>query len=275
MLVIRTLLNSIRKHGVRHAVAKIIFEAYWSVCKLFRLGSVRTIYGPRMASQFDDRTFVFSVRGAYGFVLSDFLIGMRQPFVLLDIGANQGLYSLIAAFNPWCRKAIAFEPVRKTYGLLQDNIRLNRLGHVVPVNAAVSDRDGPLQISVEAGHSGTASLSHRLDRGAAQTISCLSAESLSRLLENELALVRGDSNEAPFIVVKIDTEGHEPTVLEQLQRTSIWPQVGVLFFEVDERWFSGSAIVAVLEEQGFSVAYRSPGAVEHYDVMMRRNPRFL
>lgn len=244
---------------------------YWRLCQVAQVRNIRTVYGPRMTSQFDDRTFVFSARGAYGFVLSDFLKGLRQPFVFLDIGANQGLYSLIAAFNPWCRKAIAFEPVRKTYGLLQDNIRLNRLVHVVPVNAAVSDRDGPLEISVEAGHSGTASLNHRLDRGATQTITCLSADSLTRLLGKELARVGGGSNDAPFIVVKIDTEGHEPTVLEQLQRTSIWPQVGVLFFEVDERWFSGAAVVAALEKEGFTVTYRSPGAIEHYDVMMRRH----
>jgi len=270
-----TLINSIRKHGVRHTLKKVIFQGYWWACKLRRPASVSTIYGPRMTSQFDDRTFVFSAQGAYGFVLSDFLHGLRQPFFFLDIGANQGLYSLIAAANPKCKKAIAFEPVRRSHGLLQDNIRLNKFGNVVPVNAAVSDRDGSLEISVEPGHSGTASLNHRLARGVTQSISCMSAESISRLLENELAGVRANPSQAPLIIVKIDTEGHEPTVLEQLKRTSVWPRVGVIFFEVDERWFSGAGVIAALEEHGFKVAYRSPNAREHYDVMMRRDPRFL
>jgi FkbM family methyltransferase len=205
-------------------------------------------------------------------VLNDLLRGPSEEFIFLDIGANQGLYSLVAALNPACAKVVAFEPVRKTYGLLCENIRPNRYSNVSAINAAISDQDGSREISINASHSGTASLSHRLSQGVAETIDCISAAAFDRVVKDALQPVHLATAGNPRFVVKIDTEGHEPTVLGQLKASAIWPQVAILFLEVDERWFSGAEVIADLENHGFTVSYRSPGAVEHYDVMLQRIP---
>ena len=86
---------------------------------------VTSRYGVRMRANWQDRTFQYCRYATSGHVLSDYLAAQDAPFAFVDIGANQGLYSLLAAQNPHCAAAIAFEPVAATFALLQDNIALN------------------------------------------------------------------------------------------------------------------------------------------------------
>jgi len=269
---VSTFLRSLRKHGLARTTRKLRRELYRLVFRLLQVKTVRTVYGPRMVAQYSDKTFVLSAWGTYGFVLSDLIRSQSEAFIFLDIGANQGLYSLVAALNPACAKVIAFEPVRKTYGVLCANIRLNGCRNVDPVNAAISDFDGPREISINASHSGTASLSHRLSHGVAETISCISAAGFDRVVKDALQSVRSEMAGKPRFVVKIDTEGHEPTVLGQLKASAIWSQIDILFLEVNEQWFSGNQVIADLEKHGFTLSYRTPSSVVHYDVLMRRGP---
>ncbi len=61
---------------------------------------------------------------------------------ILDVGANTGVYSLIAAtVNPTAR-ILAFEPSAAVFGLLEQNIQANRFSNVQARPWAVSDRDG-------------------------------------------------------------------------------------------------------------------------------------
>ena len=78
---------------------------------------VKSFYGPLMFENWRDVTFRFCIRGSYGTVFSDYLKNYTKPFCFIDIGANQGLYSLIAGNNENCLKVFAFEPVPTTAGI--------------------------------------------------------------------------------------------------------------------------------------------------------------
>ena len=60
-------------------------------------------------------------------LIDDLLAAIDKPFAFIDIGANQGLFSLVAARNPNCQKIVALEPVPTTYAKLQANLALNGL----------------------------------------------------------------------------------------------------------------------------------------------------
>jgi FkbM family methyltransferase len=78
-----------------------------------------------------------------------FLNHFLQPGdVFVDVGANIGLFTLIAAscVGPKGR-VIAFEPTSVTYARLVDNVGLNAFGNVSCVNLALSDRNGQLDLS--------------------------------------------------------------------------------------------------------------------------------
>ncbi len=73
-----------------------------------------------------------------------FLALVRQARIVLDIGANTGLFALAAAqANKDCR-VWAFEPVPFIFEMLQSNIRLNQLVNVIAVPVAVSDFVGEI-----------------------------------------------------------------------------------------------------------------------------------
>lgn len=70
--------------------------------------------------------------------------------VVLDCGANVGVFSLMAAVFG-AKKIYAFEPVRGTYDMLVDNINLNRLqGCIIPINKGVGEKNFSTNISYDA-----------------------------------------------------------------------------------------------------------------------------
>ncbi|NIJ36357.1 FkbM family methyltransferase [Sphingopyxis panaciterrae] len=222
---------------------------------------VMSRYGVRMRANWRDRTFQYCRYATYGRVLSDYLAAHDMPFAFVDIGANQGLYSLLAAQNPHCAAAIAFEPVAATFALLRDNIALNTAeAKIRPIHAAVSLHSGIAAISTNATHSGTASLrdSNNTARPEAEDIRILGISGVDTLLPDVLPLI-----------VKIDVEGHEETVVEALAASTHRDRISAIFYEIDSRWTDAAVIEARLRSTGFTRFDRF-GIGRHYDVLARR-----
>jgi FkbM family methyltransferase len=73
----------------------------------------------------------------------------RKVRVALDIGANIGYYSILAALSNPNAEVIAFEPVPQLYARLVRNVELNQLGsRIQPLNLAISDRSGEIPLFV-------------------------------------------------------------------------------------------------------------------------------
>lgn len=209
-----------------------------------------------MRSNWGDLTFEFCYDGSYGSTLSDLLATKQEPFVFLDIGANQGLYSLVAAANPQCVHVYAFEPVADTLALLEENVQLNqRQGKVTIFPFGISDRNEELPISVKAGHSGGSSLHHSVG-SATEMIAVRSMAGLNdRIIPEGLP-----------IVVKIDVEGHESVVLSEMCKSPLLDRVSTIFYEVDEGWCDPSELAALIPD----FELRKVGNGTHYDVLAIR-----
>jgi FkbM family methyltransferase len=224
--------------------------------------AVRSYYGPLLANVRHDRTFVFCATGAYGGFISDRLDAMRKEFVFFDIGANIGLFSLIASRNPQCRSVFAFEPNPQTYAFFVRNIQLNRTSKVTAFCAAVAQRGGVCsQLWIPHRHSGRASLSRRSGNGAMHLV--LNAD---RELLNQLA--KGISSD---VVAKIDVEGHEPVVLVELLNSDLRHKLTDVIVELSYRRNAELAdeTVRLLEQSGFAMAERS-GLDQHFDALFTR-----
>jgi FkbM family methyltransferase len=74
--------------------------------------------------------------------------GFREAETLVDLGANEGFYTLfMKRLNPGLR-ALAVEPVAENAALFRGNIAANGVDGVTLVQAAVTDRAGEVAIEV-------------------------------------------------------------------------------------------------------------------------------
>lgn len=71
---------------------------------------------------------------------------LNRDSVFLDVGANQGEFSIAAARIARYGKVIAFEPVSEYRERLFENIRLNDFGNVQVIPVALGEQEGALPI---------------------------------------------------------------------------------------------------------------------------------
>lgn len=123
----------------------------------------------------------------------------------LDVGANIGMYSIIAAKNNKKIAAFAFEPVQENQELLRKNIRLNDVaGRVKLVKYAASDKSGSAVIHLSETMSGTHSLS--VDHGGeSRKIKTITVDDFCKKYALKPSLI------------KIDVEGHEVNTLKGMK----------------------------------------------------------
>jgi FkbM family methyltransferase len=132
--------------------------------------------------------------------------------VFVDVGANVGYYSLVAAPRLGSSGRIySFEPMSQQFERLTENIRRNKLFQITPLKLALSNQTLPAVLQLNDAHNtGSASLRPAADRTVVhqETVECTT---LDLFAESE-GLSRLD-------VLKIDVEGLEVAVLRGASRT--------------------------------------------------------
>ena len=138
---------------------------------------------------------------------------LRPESVVLDIGANFGLYTATSAtFVKNHGRIYSFEANPHTFGLLKRTLYANRLtqySNVIAVNALVGDRAGPRVLHYLPQFLGGATLTDIGQWGAEKRSVELDMIMIDEFLPKDLAVD----------VVKIDVEGHEPFVIRGMQQT--------------------------------------------------------
>jgi FkbM family methyltransferase len=138
---------------------------------------------------------------------------LKPGDIFVDVGANIGLFSLIAALRVgYLGKVYAFEPAKVTYERLQKNVVLNGFRNVQCLHSALSDKPGqfPFYVSEE-GFDAWNSFARPIagTSFSKELIECLTWDRFARLhhLVGKVAMM------------KIDVEGWETRVLEGARET--------------------------------------------------------
>lgn len=135
-----------------------------------------------------------------------FLSRLKEGFVVLDIGANVGLISLLTAKKVGkTGRVYAFEPVPDIFVRLQENIALNGFNNIEPVPLALSSQRGMATISIS--HDGASSLFRRVSDEFIE----VPTERLDDFVERE-GIERVDA-------IKLDVEGAELHVIRGADKT--------------------------------------------------------
>lgn len=171
--------------------------------------------------------------------------------VVLDVGANSGLFALYAALEQPKSRVFAFEPTPASSASLAGNIAANAARNVTRCEAAVCNHDGSVELFVPPGDSlplGASTLPAFRELGARFEVAAVRLDTFAR--EHQLSRVD---------LIKLDTEGTEPTVLAGarglLERDQPWIVCEVL------HGLTEAGLHAELDRLGYRYFLITPGGL--------------
>ena len=130
--------------------------------------------------------------------------------IFIDIGANIGTYTILAAETN--AQVIAIEAHPRTYLQLVRNITMNQKKNVIPINVAISDREGSVRFT----DLKEIAINH-IDEKGELVVPCSPLE---------LMIAKYCTTSC---IVKVDVEGNENAVIESIGKSI--GQVSLLFVE--------------------------------------------
>ena len=165
---------------------------------------------------------------------------LKKDDLFLDIGANVGVYSLLASGIKQA-KTIAFEPVPLTYNYLKKNITINQLNELItPLNIGLADKNGKLYFTSDGdttNHVTTSKNNNSIE---------VEVKTLDNITEN---IITTDT------LIKMDVEGFEIKVLEGASNILQNPFLFALIVELNgcgKRYgFNDVEVDKTLVENGF------------------------
>jgi len=185
---------------------------------------------------------------------------VRKGTVVVDVGANIGYYTLLAArLTGEKGKVYAFEPDPYNYGLLCKNIELNGYRNVIAAQKAVFSKSVRIPLFLDKKNLGAHSLSaENVDKADSIMIDALSLDDYFKEINSKID------------IVKMDVQGSEMAVLEGMANTinqnrnieiitEFWP-TGLRNAHVSPRGF-----LEKLTEYGFAL-YQIGRTVDPIDI---------
>lgn len=172
---------------------------------------------------------------------------------VVDVGANLGFVTtILSRLVGSDGGVIAFEPSSRTFAKLQRTIQINGLANVRAINAGCGARHETLELRDLGGSSGNASI---VGEGRVrEEVEIVRLDDVPELRQSALALI------------KIDTEGFEPYVLEGARRL-IGEYEPILYLEMGGDFVDSTRrSIELLKELGYDVRH-----VEHLDWSLHGN----
>ncbi|GIV38771.1 MAG: hypothetical protein KatS3mg033_0571 [Thermonema sp.] len=176
---------------------------------------------------------------------------LRHQDTFIDVGANIGLFSLLASkYVGESGRVIAFEPASTAYRRLQENIELNNLKNIQAHQMALSSRDGQAELKVASeGYDAWNSLA-KPSSGKVVGSEIVPTLTLDSFLQKE--------GVGSISLIKIDVEGWEIPVLrgaKELLNLANAPTLIVEFTEENAQnaGFSCKELYQLLVDYGYKL----------------------
>ena len=212
-------------------------------------------YGVWMLNNNSDRTFQLSIMG-YRNNLEIILLSIKQPLIFIDIGANQGIFSLVAAKNKNFLEIHAFEPNLKLISYLESNFIINKVNSYFIHKVAIAPQATSLNFFVPENHSGNGRITTEKSN--------MLVTSVNRDYLNKVFI---QPNKSYFI--KIDVEGSESKVLNELFNSRINLYIKYIFIEINSKYSKEDVLIKTLRSNDFYEVSRS-GNGASYDALYVR-----
>ncbi len=129
--------------------------------------------------------------------------------IFIDIGAHIGIHSLYASKEVGEEgRVYSFEPTPETFGRLNENVSLNRISNIYPVNKALGDKNDNVEFFISGnGYDAWNGLTNSPGKGLNEVIRT-DVITIDDFLQNE------NIDQKNIRLIKIDVEGFELAVLK-------------------------------------------------------------
>jgi FkbM family methyltransferase len=213
-------------------------------------------YGVWLKNNFYDRTFILALV-SYRNGLDKILLQIKVATIFIDIGANQGIFSLIAAKNPHIIEIHSFEPNTLIFKKLQENVIFNQISNIKLHRVAISKIYSRVYFSAPNNHSGLGKIS---SKKTAHVVKSVNRNYLNKIF----------SNNTCEVFIKIDVEGLEFEVLCEILGSRLNPNIRNIYLEFNPKYKNRDVIlIKLLNENGFSEKFRTTHK-DYYDSLYSR-----
>ncbi len=180
-------------------------------------------------------------------------LGSLKIKKILDLGANVGLFSLY--FAEMCPDAEihSFEPVKSTFNIFKQNVKLNKFKNIHINNLGISSKNEQLELGIP----------HNRDEENIGLYSVLETRSnhakaiqIGNFIKLKDYLVK--NNIIGFDIIKMDIEGYELIVLED--NLDLFKHSRTVYLEcVEKYYFDVIKIKKILKGMGYKYVMNSYG----------------
>lgn len=215
-----------------------------------------------------DQTNKFALDGIYGTIVVNEICRLPNNALFFDIGANAGIFTLIAARHLTAGEVFAFEPNRAVFRDLLENIDLNGFKNVTALNVALGNKTSLSAFAFPESHTGRGRLGDSDEIG-------FKSERVIELAVSDLADIKELAENRPC-AAKIDTEGYEHCIVSALFHAGWLETFEAVVVEINaEHHMQFGASVAdtynIFEQAGLKPIFGQK-ANEHYDEVFRKAP---
>lgn len=179
-----------------------------------------------------------------------------QKDIVIDIGANIGVFSLYASMMTRKGKVYSYEPFNAHYKRLQDNIALNNIKNISPFNLAVCKNSGERSLFINKECSGMHSVVFEDNNKEEVKIKCTTLEEIFK--KNKI-------KKCDFL--KVDCEGAEYEIIYNTSNKIFdkIDKIALEFDNIDNGKKNCQELKKFLEKRGFKIIIH--GAKQHQGIL--------
>lgn len=190
------------------------------------------------------------------FVENDYNFICNDKSVIIDIGTNIGIASLFFSNLPHVEKIYCFEPIEETYNQAIDNFGLNKLISKVESiqNIGLGDKTRQEFFLFNKNSKGNTGIRGELSPSYSNTNTAIKVPVQINSASDELVRII-DENPSKKIVVKMDCEGAEYEIFENLKNSQLLNKIDVFMLEWHDK--GAEKIEEILKNNNFEYFSKS------------------
>lgn len=169
---------------------------------------------------------------------------IRKGDIVVDIGANIGAFSLMAA-HFGASKVFSYEPEINTFKMMKKNIEINHLRNIYIRNLALSDKNTKRKLFLRDEDGKNSLFKNSYEKGS-KNFKIVKSINLENIFTNE-KITKID-------FLKIDCEGAEGLIIKSTP-SYIWKQIDKISMEYHDMFspMSHEEIISLLKKSGYEI----------------------